>query len=415
MAEAPVESWAIEFIARMLASEDSRVAAKRLNQLTAPVAAKAVEDTAFYRYGRLLSRNDVGFQPGRLALEPDEFHQAMVERARDYPHAMLATATHDHKRGEDHRARLAVLSELPHQWANAVEAWRESNRAVRPDGIAPDDEYQLYQTLVGAWPLALREDDAEGLTDFRDRIAGWRIKSLREAKLRTSWAAPDQACEDSNMAFLDAMLDPARSPAFLTGLRGFADRIAPAGALNGLTQLILRCTLPGMPDMYQGSEFWDFSLVDPDNRRPVDYPARIAAFEAETPLAELSRSWRDGRIKQNLAARLLDLRRKHPDLFANGDYRPLEVEGQRRDHVVAFARRRGSRELIVAVPIRCAVPLTGSDGIIPPGSWWGDTCIAHELGASGAVDCLGESADIPATNSIRLAEMKSAPALIFMR
>jgi (1->4)-alpha-D-glucan 1-alpha-D-glucosylmutase len=415
VADAPAEDWAIRFIARTLSSDSARDAAKRFNQLTAPVAAKAVEDTAFYRYGRLLSRTDVGFQPGRMAMEPRQFHEAMAGRAEDCARSMLATATHDHKRGEDHRARLAVLSELPHEWMKAVEIWRDINQARRSDMIAPDDEYQLYQTLVGAWPLDLVETDAGGLKDFRARISAWRTKSLREAKLRTSWAAPEPAFEDANIAFLEAILDPDASPGFLARLRGFVDRIAPVGAMNGLVQLVLRCTAPGMPDMYQGAEFWDFSMVDPDNRRPVEYDARIASFADAPPVADLAGSWRDGRIKQHLARRLLALRAREPELFANGDYRPLEAKGLRKDKVFAFARRHGGKELIVAVPIRCASALVGADRIAPPAPWWDDTELRLDSpGSAPVVDCLGAE-DFGGGEELSLSRMHPAPALVVLR
>ena len=378
--EAPTEDWAIRFIADTLASDNARGAVKRFNQLTAPVAAKAVEDTAFYRYGRLLSRNDVGFQPAEFACDIAGFHAAMQRRAEAWPRAMLATATHDHKRGEDTRARLAVLSELAGEWQTAVEAWREANAPLRPEAIAPDDQYQLYQTLVGAWPLDLAGNNAGALNDLRERVAGWRVKSLREAKLRSSWAAPDEAYESANLAFLEALLDPAQSARFIDLLRGFVERIAPAAALNGLTQLVLRYIAPGVPDLYQGTEFWDFSMVDPDNRRPVDYAARIAALEGEADWPDLTGNWRDGRIKLRLAAHLLALRAADPELFAGGGYSPVPVDGARKDNVLAFARSHGPRTAIIAVPIRCAAAVAGSGSILPPGQWWEDTAVLADSG-----------------------------------
>jgi (1->4)-alpha-D-glucan 1-alpha-D-glucosylmutase len=411
--EAPTESWSIQFIARTLASNTARAAVKSFNQLTAPVAAKAVEDTAFYRYGRLLSRNDVGFQPGQLASDIAGFHDIMRQRAIDYPDAMLATATHDHKRGEDSRARLAVISELSGEWQAAVEAWRESNAALRPENIAPDDEYQLYQTLIGAWPHGLLANDAEALDIFRERISGWRIKSLREAKQRSSWAAPDEAYEGANLEYLEMILDPSRSSKFLSQLRSFVDRIAPAGTMNSLVQTVLRCTAPGMPDLYQGAEFWDFSLVDPDNRRPVDYPARVEALDAEIPLPELRQNWRDGRIKQHLVSALLGLRAHDPDLFAHGDYRPLTVEGLRKDHVLAFARRHDGRMAIVVVPLRCAAAVIGSDTISPAADWWADTVI-WTAGLESAAEFLDRPVTPERTGKLQLSSMTDIPALILV-
>jgi (1->4)-alpha-D-glucan 1-alpha-D-glucosylmutase len=411
--EAPTESWSIQFIAQTLASETARAAVKSFNQLTAPVAAKAVEDTAFYRYGRLLSRNDVGFQPGQLASDIADFHETIRQRAVGYPHAMLATATHDHKRGEDSRARLAVISEIAGEWQDAVEAWREINAGLRPENIAPDDEYQLYQTLVGAWPLDLPVNDAQALDIFRERVAGWRIKSLREAKLRSSWAAPDEAYEGANLGYLEMILDPVRSSKFIGHLGSFVDRIAPAGAMNSLVQTVLRCTVPGMPDLYQGAEFWDLSLVDPDNRRPVDYPARLAALGNERPWPELAQGWRDGRIKQRLAAVLLGLRANDPDLFANGDYQPLTVEGLRKDHVMAFARRHNGRMAVVVVPIRCAAAVTGADAISPVADWWADTVI-WTAGLESAAEFLGRPVTLERTGKLHLSSMTDIPALVLV-
>lgn len=366
------EPLAIDFIAEVMAGDQAEEAARRFNHLTAPVTAKAVEDTAFYRYGRLLSRNDVGFEPGRFAQDVAAFHATMANRAKAMPHTMLATATHDHKRGEDVRARLAVLSEKPDLWAREVEDWFGLNDAVRPDGTAPDDEYQLYQTLVGAWPLDLRPDDTEGLAQFSERIWGWRQKSLREAKLRSSWTAPDEAYEAQAQSYLAALLDPQRSPDFLRRVSSFAMALAPAGAMNGLVQTVLRCTCPGMPDLFQGTEFWDFSLVDPDNRRPVDYAARDRALKDEPNPAALAEHWADGRLKQAVIAALLHLRQRQSDLMREGAYRPIDVRGTRAGHVVAFARERDSSSVLVIGAIRAAAGLQ-DNRLSPPGDWWGDT------------------------------------------
>jgi (1->4)-alpha-D-glucan 1-alpha-D-glucosylmutase len=411
--EAPTESWSIQFIAQTLASNAAPMAVKSFNQLTAPVAAKAVEDTAFYRYGRLLSRNDVGFQPGQLASDRAAFHDTMRQRATGFPHAMLATATHDHKRGEDSRARLAVISEIPGEWQDAVEIWRETNAAFRPENIAPDDEYQLYQTLVGAWPLGLSTTNAEALGTFRERVAGWRTKSLREAKLRSTWAAPDEAYERANLNYLETLLDPIRSSKFIGQIGSFVDRIAPAGAVNSLVQLVLRCTAPGMPDLYQGAEFWDFSLVDPDNRRPVDYAARIEGLAAQIPWSGLRQNWRDGRIKQYLAAALLGLRANDPDLFAHGDYQPLTVEGLRKDQVLAFARRHNGRMAVVIVPLRCAASVIGSDAISPAADWWADT-VVWATGPASAAEFLDRPVTLERTGKLHLSSMADIPALILV-
>lgn len=378
-ASVPVDQAAIDYFAQVMDGPDyppspARERAVRLfNQLTAPVAAKAVEDTAFYRYGRLLSRNDVGFDAAEFALEPDAFHQRMRTRANAMPHALSTTATHDHKRGEDARARLAVLSEIATDWAAAAAEWFKINAPLRGPLLDGGDEYQLYQTLVGAWPLDLRSDDRDGLAQFAQRICGWREKSLREAKLRTSWADPDAAFETENRRFVETLLDPACSATFLESLSGFVNRIAPAGALNALVQTAQRCTLPGVPDLYQGGEFWDLSLVDPDNRRPVDYDARQVALAAgDDPAAALTQ-WHDGRVKQALIARLLLLRQQEPDLFADGDYEPLAVSGARADHVIAFLRRRHDRAALVAVPRLCAVACIAAGAPLPDTGFWQDT------------------------------------------
>ena len=348
--------------------EDLRAeAARRLQQLSAPVSAKAVEDTAFYRYGRLISRNDVGFDPGRLSAPPAAFHAAARARSGRFPHALVATATHDHKRGEDVTARLAALSELPDLWIDRSRRWM----ALR-DELDPGDRYMLLQTLAGSWPLDLSPGDAEGLAAWRGRLEGWLVKALREAKLRTSWAVPDEAYEASGKRLLGALL---ASPGFLAELHAFVQRIAPAGALNGLSQALLRCTAPGVPDLYQGCEFWDFSLVDPDNRRPVDYAARAAALRMDEAPESLLPHWRDGRIKQALIARALRLRAELPDLFADGDYVPLEIEGPRAGSAIAFLRRRGGKAVLAAAAVRCAEALRCADLPLPPPAWWADTRI----------------------------------------
>ena len=373
------------------------------NQLTAPVAAKAVEDTAFYRYGRLLSRNDVGFDAEEFAIASAEFHARMTALAKSTPQALLATATHDHKRGEDARARLAVLSEMPEDWALTVAAWYRLNAPLRDRLLDAGDEYQLYQALVGAWPLSLQADDRDGLAAFAERICGWREKSLREAKLRTSWADPDAAFEAANRDFVRVLLAPERSAAFLRSLSAFVSRIAPAGALNGLVQTVLRCTAPGIPDLYQGAEGWDFSLVDPDNRRPVDY-ARLQTMLAADghPPATLA-TWQDGSVKQAVIARLLALRAQMPDLFARGDYTPLEVRGAEAGRVLAFTRQAGARKLLVAVPLHCGAACIAAGAPLPTAKFWGDTEIVADgawynalTGEPGTLRCAELFAEFPA-------------------
>jgi (1->4)-alpha-D-glucan 1-alpha-D-glucosylmutase len=349
--------------------------ARQLGQLTAPVAAKAVEDTAFYRYGRLLSRNDVGFDPSRFNLPPERFVELGQARARQWPRSMLTTATHDHKRGEDVRARLAVISERAEAWRRAVEDWTELNAPKRPAELADVDDYQLYQTLVGAWPLDLEPDDAAGLAAFRDRISGWRLKSLREAKLRSSWAAPDEAYEAASQAWIAALLDPDASHAFLHSLSLFVGRIAGAGAINGVVQAALRCAWPGVPDLYQGAELWDLSLVDPDNRRPVDFTLRRRLQEREVPLSAGTSGvdeWRSGAVKLAVIADLLRRRRDDPDLFRKGALEPMQVRGGQAQHVLAFARQLGERRVEVAVMLHVA-EVVERPGALPAADWWADT------------------------------------------
>ncbi len=373
----PGEDAVVERILAWLAGEgpgDDKLAAeavRQFQQLSAPIAAKAVEDTAFYRYGRLLSRNDVGFDAARMSLDIDEFHAAMVERACDWPAAMLATATHDHKRGEDVRARLAVLSEVPDLWRARVERWREL-AAPFADGVDPADAYMLLQTLFGAWPEGLTASDTEGLADYAERIVAWQEKALREAKLRSSWEAPDEAYEGRCHDLACALLDPAQSQAFLDDMIAFVARIAPAAAANGLAQVALRYTVPGVPDLYQGTEIADLSLVDPDNRRPVDYAQLQASLDGETP------------AKMALIRQLLGLRRTHPRLFSEGRYEPIALSGIRADHAIAFRRIGPDAILRCVIPLRCAERYLDR---IDARDWWGDTALAS---GEALADLLGE-------------------------
>ncbi len=367
----PGEEFVVDAVLAWLAGEGpgeadlAAEAVRRFQQLSSPVAAKGVEDTAFYRYGRLLSRNDVGFDAARFAGSIADFHERMVARAADWPRALLATATHDHKRGEDVRARLAVLSEVPDRWLAHVARWNDLT-AEALEGVDPADAYMLYQTLYAAWPDGLATGDADGLRDFGERVAAWQEKALREGKLRSSWEAPQEDYEARCKALIDALLDPARSAAFLRDLAGFRDGVAAGAAAGSLAQVALRLTVPGVPDTYQGTEFADLSLVDPDNRRPVDYAARQAALA-------------DGRDpKLALIAELLALRQAHPDVFADGTYRPVKVTGARADHVLAFIRQAGDVAVFVAVALR----LAGSEG---PG-WWGDTVVAVDGGDVAAAE-----------------------------
>jgi (1->4)-alpha-D-glucan 1-alpha-D-glucosylmutase len=274
----------------------------------------------------------------------------MAARAKQSPHGMTATATHDTKRGEDARTRILALSECPELWAQHVAEWRRQNAGfVTPHNgtrsPSPGHEYMLYQTLIGAWlPGAIDQD-------FIQRIEDYAIKAAREGKLETSWLNPDEAYENGLRGFVRAMLDRNRNGAFLESFGVFVRRMALLGALNSLTQLVLKTTMPGVPDFYQGTETWDLSLVDPDNRRPVDFAARRAALDAiVTPdWAKLASSWTDGRIKLALTHRLLTLRNQLPAVFRDGAYEPVEVIGPHREHIVAFRRSAGRDRVVVAV------------------------------------------------------------------
>ncbi len=415
---APGEGAVLNRVAAWLAGEGPgdpamrELAVRRFQQLSAPVSAKAVEDTAFYRYGRLLSRDDVGSDPGRLAGSVAHMHAVNAERAKRFPNAMLTTATHDHKRGEDVRARLAVISERPDRWAEQVGRWFALT-AVSAQGIDPVDLYPLFQTLAGAWPLDMRADDSDALGAFRDRVAGWWRKALREAKLKSSWAAPDEAYEQACIRFLTAMLDPDRSADFLSAMIAFVDEIAPAGAVNGLVQTLLRCTAPGVPDLYQGTEGWDFSLVDPDNRRAVDYRWRSAALGRPGNLTEELNGWRDGRIKQRVIATVLDLRRRWPRVFEGGDYVPLEIEGEGARGVIAFLRRFEGRAVLVAAPLRCS-EIIDPQGLTPPAGGWRDAAIALPAdlhGGEGRASFSGEAVRLSA--ALRVQDVfRSAPVAL---
>jgi (1->4)-alpha-D-glucan 1-alpha-D-glucosylmutase len=355
--------------------------AMHFQQLTGPVMAKSVEDTAFYRHHRLISLSEVGGEPNHFGVSPSAFHHLLQQQQRRYPHSMLASATHDHKRGEDVRARIDALSELPLEWRRQVGRWSRLNRLKRRelDGQrvpARNDEYLLYQTLIGAWPFELDSPDHPALGAFTERIVGYMMKAAREAKARTSWAAPDQEYEAGLARFVRRILDPQEGRAFLSDLLAFAPRIARIGAANGLAQVLLKLTVPGVPDIFQGCELWDLSLVDPDNRRPVDFALRRDALQQRADPAALLASWRDGRIKQHVIARTLALRRREPRLFETGTYEPLETAGGLADRVIAFARRSERTMIIVAVPRLIAALLADHEQPCPAPAAWGDARLA---------------------------------------
>ncbi len=369
----------------------------RWQQFTAPVMAKSMEDTAFYRYHRLASLNDVGGDPRHFGLSVNAFHAANQHRARFTPHNMLATSTHDTKRSEDVRTRIDVLSEMPEVWQGAIERWQAMNhkRTSRIEGVlAPtrNDEYLLYQTLVGVWPL--EPVTSQSLAEVWQRVQAYMLKAVREAKEQTSWVNPNQAYEDALARFIDALLGQLEPNPFLKDLQSLVDQIAPFGALNSLGLVAFKLTAPGVPDIYQGSETWNFSLVDPDNRRPVDFKAlqaRHAQVQSlfaggqadERSLQHLRDHWRDGGPKMLFTWRLLQLRARHPELFSRGAYQALPVLGSAARHVVAYARALDGQQCITVVS-RLLYSLTQGDhkALSGPGCWSG-TRVALPVDAPG--------------------------------
>ncbi|OFW07992.1 MAG: malto-oligosyltrehalose synthase [Acidobacteria bacterium RIFCSPLOWO2_02_FULL_67_36] len=363
------------------AAERRRFAMK-LQQYTGPLQAKGLEDTAFYRYNALLSLNEVGGDPSRFGRSADEFHEANARRAADWPLEMLATATHDTKLGEDVRARINVLSEIPDEWSREVSRWMRLNRSHRTivDGDpAPDrnDEYRFYQTLVGVWPAELTAGRAAG-QELVGRLTEYMLKAVREAKVHTSWLTSNQPYEDALARFVERALGGPSSARFLAALLPFRQRVARLGLLNSLAQVALKVVSPGVPDFYQGTDLWDLRLVDPDNRRPVDFDRRArqldevdavlraAPAERAAAIAQMLADWTDGRIKLLVTAAGLRLRRDMPSVFPAGDYVPLATEVTVRGGVVAFARTSGTDAVVVAAP-RLVSSLCDADHPLPLG------------------------------------------------
>jgi (1->4)-alpha-D-glucan 1-alpha-D-glucosylmutase len=370
--------------------------AMKLQQFSGPVMAKGLEDTAYYRYNRFVALNEVGGNPGRIGLSLAAFHRANTLRAKHWGHAMLATSTHDTKHGEDSRARLAVLADMPEEWERQVSLWSRLLRTARSaEGTGvPDrnDEYTFYQLLLGSWPaefICTADPDAESIAAYTQRLVEVMRKSLREAKLRTTWAMPNAEVENATLSFVEAALDPARSDAFLKLFRPFAERVALLGVSNSLVQTVLKLTLPGMPDLYQGTELWDLSLVDPDNRRPVDFGLRQSALAEMTEALALDRRgtmrglaevWPNGRIKLAVITTLLEYPGRHPELFAEGAYEPVIVEGAGGDRICCFLRKNADVAILVAAsrfPGASEKPDASADGsVLVPGL---QTARAREL------------------------------------
>jgi len=338
--------------------------AMKLQQYTGPVHAKGVEDTSFYRYNLLLSLNEVGGDPERFGRSVSEFHDANLRRLREWPWEMIGTATHDTKLGEDVRARLNVLSELPDDWAREVALWMRANRDYRTvvDGEpAPDrnDEYRFYQALIGIWPADLAPQVRLSPKPIVERLQAYMIKAVKEAKLHTSWLTQNQDYENAVMTFVESVLT---DPRFLESFLPFQSRVAVAGMVNSLAQVVLKMGSPGIPDVYQGAELWDLSLVDPDNRRPVDFECRRrmladvdrvlaldAPARADTLAAHLG-AWQDGWLKLLVTAAGLRLRRENPELFLSGGYLPLVTEATVSASLVGFVRMQGDAAAIFVAP-----------------------------------------------------------------
>jgi (1->4)-alpha-D-glucan 1-alpha-D-glucosylmutase len=350
----------------------------KFQQITSPVAAKGIEDTTLYIYNRLLSLNEVGADPTRFGLEPDTVHEWMEQRRQQWPAALSTTSTHDTKRGEDVRARLNVLSEMPEDWRTAITKWRALNRRFKTElngAPVPDAnaEYLIYQTLVGAWPF-----DPAARPEFVTRVKAYMSKAMREAKVHTSWLRPNDMHEAAVSRFVEMILDPRRL--FLAAFTPFQARVAELGIYNSLAQLLIKITAPGVPDFYQGTELWDLSLVDPDNRRQVDYGLRtrllagVAGTGGDAALAaSLLDTRTDGRIKLFTATRALATRARMAPLFSDGSYIPLRMAGHGRHWVFAFARHHGSALAITCVP-RLIAGIVGPRNTPPVGpDVWKDT------------------------------------------
>jgi (1->4)-alpha-D-glucan 1-alpha-D-glucosylmutase len=359
----------------------------KFQQVTAAVMAKGVEDTAFYRYNRLVSLNEVGGSPAKFGVNVDEFHSANQERLTNWPNSMLSSSTHDSKRSEDVRARINVLSEMPAAWRLRLRRWRQWNRnkkRVIDDQPAPtrNDEYLLYQTLVGVWPEGFL--DEAGWNELSARIEQYMLKAAREAKENTSWANTNEAYETVLLGFIRAILRRTPRNQFLSDFTEFHRRVARIGMFNSLSQSLLKLTSPGVPDIYQGNELFQFSLVDPDNRRPVNYDARQALLKqlqhnacSSSPLPELVSNWLadagSGKPKLYLTWKTLELRTKKASLFKEGGYIPLNVRGEKAKHVVAFAREHEGQTAIVVAPRLCATLLGESNDTVCDEILWGDT------------------------------------------
>lgn len=382
---------------------------QRFQQTTAPIMAKGFEDTLFYVYNRLISLNEVGGDPDRFGIQETAFHDFNAKRQERFPSSMNATATHDTKRGEDARMRIHVLSEIPSEWQAKLKSWNKMNqpKKTRINGEwcpTRNDEYLIYQSLIGAYPLE------EATPDLLSRVQGYLIKAVREAKEHTAWIKPDEEYESAAVKFLEKLIGPKADKRFLDDFLEFHKKITVCGAVNSLSQILLKIMCPGIPDFYQGTELWDFSLVDPDNRRPVDYSRRwrylqeiesAVLGDRENYLKEVLSHYADGRVKMFLIHQALHTRNEYPDIFLEGKYLPLTSIGTHKRSVLGFARRKGKESALIVVPRKVISLMQGSPTFTP--GLWGDTSVKVPSSLRGmytniftgrTVDMRGDSLDV---------------------
>src|SRR6266436_3735770 len=378
----------------------------KFQQYTSPIMAKGLEDTVFYIFNRLAALNEVGGEPQLFGLSVEMFHRRNLGRQHDWPASLLATSTHDSKRSEDVRARMLAISEIPPLWGRSLQKWRTTNRRFKKqidDAEAPDagEEYLLYQTLLGTWAVDLDGAPVPSVgPEFIARIQRYMAKALKEAKLNTSWIQPNENWDDAMQEFVAGILEAGPRNKFLPAFLPVAAEIARLGAINSLAQTAIKLTAPGMPDIYQGTEIWDDSLVDPDNRRPIDYARRreMLTQTEKLPADELMQCWPDGRIKMRLTQRLLHLRRENPELFREGIYEPINFGGAFADCAIGFVRSYRDRAIIVIVP-----RLSSRVGFPPMGDRWQDTHVVLPSGLSNLRDVFSDR-EVRAENSqLRLA------------
>ena len=397
--QAPLLFHELDFIENLLllkyedslpeAEKAQRLAfAMRIQQYTGPLMAKGIEDTAFYVYNRLISLNEVGTSPDRFGISLDEFHQFNQQRQAKWPHTLNASSTHDTKRGEDVRARINVLSEIPKEWEANIKKWQKLNqedKTISKDISLPDanDEYVLYQTLIGTLPFVTQVDEA-----FQERLEAFMIKAIREAKVHTTWLRPNRIYEEACIKFVKAVLRPGEDNAFWSAFLPFQQKIAHYGIFNSLAQTLIKITSPGIPDFYRGTELWELNFVDPDNRRPVDFKQRQTYLNrlqkakksgVLSLITKLLQQKEDGQIKLFLIMQALQARAQYAETFQSGKYIPLEVVGELKEHIIAFARSDQKHTLITVVP-RFVTSLMQPPEL-PLGKVWGETKLQLPLNA----------------------------------